>query len=136
MRGALGAALLLFVAGCASPGKQCPLASQQPMAITELFFGRDIQGRAPLTETEWSAFVASTIAKEFPDGFTVLDGNGEWRDPATNAVASERTKVLLVATQGEVPAERIERVIDAYKHAYAQRSVGVLTHSACGAFGE
>ena len=136
MRGTLAAALLVALAGCASPAGRCPLPSQQPMTVAELFFGRDIAGRAPLNESEWSHFVASAIAREFPDGFTVLDGYGEWRDPATNTIVNERTKVLVVDTPGNDLAERIQRVTGAYKRAYAQNSVGVLTYSACGAFRE
>ena len=112
----------------------CLLPYQQPTTVTELFFGRNIPGRAPLTESEWSAFLASVIAKEFPDGFTVLDGNGAWRDPATNAFMGERTKVVVIATAEDDLARRIGRVTSAYKRAYAQRSVGELSYSACGTF--
>ena len=73
------AALVLAVAlsGCAWSRPVCLLDSQQPMTVVELFFGRDIPGRAPLTDREWSDFAASVVSKEFPDGFTVTDGDGE-----------------------------------------------------------
>jgi len=105
------------------------------MIVAELFFGRDISGREPLTDREWSDFVASVIAGEFPKGFTVTDGDGEWRDPTTGTVIRERTKIFVVAAPRSPDlAVRISRVRDAYIHLYRQTSVGVVTYDACGAF--
>lgn len=126
--------ILCDVSGCIPRSAACLLPDQQPTTVTELFFGRNIPGRAPLTESEWSEFAASVIAKEFPDGFTVLDGSGAWRDPATNAIMDERTKVVVVAAAEDDLATRIERVTSAYKRAYAQRSVGELSYATCGTF--
>jgi Protein of unknown function (DUF3574) len=133
---AFGAALLFAaLAGCAPSARVCPLADERPMRVTELFFGRDIAGRAPLTDSEWSEFAASVISKEFPAGFTVLDGDGQWRD-ASGRIVSERTKVLLVATSADEITDNIARVRDAYHQTFNQTSVGVVTYAACGAFGE
>ena len=90
------AAALLFssVSGCAvSPAPATPAASQPTpyscllptehrMLVAELFFGRGIKGRAPLSGAEWAEFAAQTITPNFPDGFTVFDGEGQWRNPA------------------------------------------------------
>ena len=105
------------------------------MTVVELFFGRDIPGREPLTDREWSDFAASVIAKEFPDGFTVTNGDGEWRDPATQALTREGSKILTVAAASSSDlAARVSRVRDAYSRLYRQTSVGVLTYDACGQF--
>jgi hypothetical protein len=89
--------LVLALSGCAAERPTCLVLSEQPMTVVELFFGRDITGREPLTDREWSDFAASVIAKAFPDGFTVTDGEGQWHDPATQAVKQESTKILTVA---------------------------------------
>ena len=105
------------------------------MALIELFFGRDIPGREPLTDREWSDFAVSVIAKEFPDGFTVMDGDGEWRDPATQRITLERSKILIVAAPSSSDlASRVFRVRDAYRRMYRQTSVGTLSYDACGEF--
>jgi len=105
------------------------------MTVVELFFGRDIPGRAPLTDGEWSQFTTSVIAREFPDGFTVTDGDGEWRAPSSQSVTSERTKILIVSeAKSSDLASRVSRVREAYARAYRQASVGVLTYDACGEF--
>jgi hypothetical protein len=131
------AAVLISLAAwaCAPERASCLLDSQRPMTVVELFFGRDIPGRAPLTNGEWSQFAASVIAKEFPDGFTVTDGDGEWRDPSSQSVTSERTKILIVSeAKSSDLASRVSRVREAYARAYRQTSVGVLTYDACGEF--
>jgi len=131
--------ILLGLVGVApismSASPACALPSEKPMVVVELFFGRDIPGRGPLTEKEWSAFADDVIARQFPDGFTVNDGEGEWRDPVTRTVVRERTKILTVAmTPAPDVAGRIARVTDAYRARFRQKSVGVLTRSGCGAF--
>lgn len=126
------------LAGCSLAGKPsaaCPLPTQQPYATVELFFGRDIPGRGPLTEAEWSDFAAHAITQQFPDGFTVFDGEGQWYDQRTGALIREQSKILLAAADPDSDlASRISAVTDAYRKAFNQQPVGVLTAQACGAF--
>jgi Protein of unknown function (DUF3574) len=133
-----GLAVLLGVSGCASPSTSrysCLLPAERRMLIAELFFGRDINGRAPLTEAEWAGFVAQTITPNFPDGFTVFDGDGQWRNPRTGHIARDPTKILLIAAPrtGDL-ARRLAALIDAYKTEFGQQSVGIITRDACAAF--
>ena len=105
------------------------------MLVAELFFGRNIPGREPLTDAEWTTFAADTITPNFPDGFTVFDGDGQWQNPATGRIARERTKIVLVAAKpGADFAPRLTAVIDAYKLRFHQQSVGVITGDSCAAF--
>jgi hypothetical protein len=105
------------------------------MLVAELFFGRDILGRGPLTEAEWSDFATRSITPNFPDGFTVMDGEGQWRNPATGKISREPSRILLVATPRSPDlAARLGRVIDAYKSRFHQQSVGVITRDSCAAF--
>jgi hypothetical protein len=132
-----GTAILSLIAlsGCVSDHARCLLNSQQRVTVVELFFGRDIPGREPLTDREWSDFAASVISTMFPDGFTMTDGDGEWRNPATRAVTHERTKIVIAAdAKSSDLASRVSRVRDAYSRMYRQASVGVLSYEACGQF--
>jgi hypothetical protein len=114
---------------------QCPLPNQTPMLVTQLFFGRDIAGRAPLTDAEWSQFVDDTLARNFPDGFTVSEGEGQWLDPKTHQVAQERSKIVIVAAAPAPDlARRTEAVMADYRTRFHQESVGVLTTTECGSF--
>jgi hypothetical protein len=71
----------------------------------------------------------------FPTGFSVFDGEGQWRDPQTGHIIGGRTKILLVAAKrGPDLARRLSAVIDAYKARFHQQSVGVFTSDSCAAF--
>jgi hypothetical protein len=135
-RSGRAAALLmaLAVAGCAeSPA--CLLPSQKPMLVAQLFFGRDVPNRAPVSDAEWSAFAALVIARQFPAGFTVHDGEGEWFDPQTKITSREATKIVLVAADpsGDLGG-RLAAVMDAYRRRFDQKSVGLVTRTECAAF--
>jgi hypothetical protein len=113
----------------------CLLLAEQRMLVAELFFSRSVKGREPLTDAEWAEFAARTITPNFPDGFTVFDGEGQWRNPQTGYIAGTRTKILLVAAKREPDlARRLAAVIDAYKTEFHQQSVGIITHDSCAAF--
>jgi hypothetical protein len=117
------------------PPYACLLPSEQRMLVAELFFGRNIKDRAPLTDLEWLTFAADTITPNFPDGFTVFDGYGQWRNPQTGHIAHDPTKILLVAAKrGPDLADRLRAVIDAYKARFHQQSVGIITRDSCAAF--
>ena len=105
------------------------------MLVAELFFGRSIKGHGPLTDAEWAEFAAQTITPNFPDGFTVFDGEGQWRNPQTRHIAHDPTKILLVAAKREPDlARRLSAVIDTYKTKFHQQSVGLITRDSCAAF--
>ena len=62
------------------------------MLVAELFFGRSIAGRGPLSDAEWAGFAAEVVTPNFPDGFTVMDGEGQWRNPATGTIPATAPK--------------------------------------------
>ena len=106
------------------------------MLVAELFFGRDRYGMPNVSDAEWSDFLASVVTPSFPDGLTVFDGYGQWRNPATGVIGrSPRVKIVLIAVK-DAPdlASRLSAVIDAYKVRFHQQSVGVVTRDSCAAF--
>jgi hypothetical protein len=147
LRRILLATALSALCSCAGPAPAPPQAQAQPepykcllpgeqrMLVAELFFGRNIPGRGPLTEAEWADFAARTVTPNFPDGFTVFDGEGQWRNSATGRIAHERTKILLIAANRQPDlTPRLSAVIDAYKAQFRQQSVGIITGDSCAAF--
>ena len=136
----LTAALALGLAACSAVSEPpqsyvCLMPAAKRMLVAELFFGRDIPGRAALSEAEWSDFAAGTITAIFPDGFTAYDGEGQWRNPASGIIARQPTKILVVAAPRTPDlGDRLTAVIDAYKARFRQQSVGVITRNSCAAF--
>lgn len=132
---ALGLAACDTLAPKQAAAPACPLPDQERYAIVQIFFGRDIPGRGPLTEAEWADFVAHSVTPQFPDGFTVMDGAGQWDDQASGKLIHEQSKILLVAADPDSDLKtRIGSVIAAYRARFPQRSVGVITSEACAAF--
>jgi hypothetical protein len=140
-RFALLALPLLLVTSCAAPGETVPpsaclLPTQKPMLVVELFFGRNIPGRAPVSEAEWADFVARVITPNFPDGYTVFNGAaGQSGTPQAGLIAREAPKIVLAAAYPRPDLkDRIAAAIDAYRARFPQKSVGLLTRWECGAF--
>jgi hypothetical protein len=113
----------------------CPVAGERPMLVVQLFFGQSVKGRRPVTAKEWQAFLRDSATKLLPQGFTVYDAAGQWRDPATHRVGREQTKVIEAATEDTAAARAgIEALREAYRARFKQQSVGIVTNEGCGGF--
>jgi hypothetical protein len=142
----VAALLFMFLSGCVATSPQltapsspapysCLLPVEQRLLVAELFFGRGITGREPLSDALWAEFAAQTITPNFPNGFTVFDSEGQWRNPQTGQVAGGPTKILLIAAKREPDlARRLSAVMEAYKIRFHQQSVGIITRDSCAAF--
>ena len=131
----LGIMLFAATANIAPAQSTSCHGTQQPKQVAELLFGRDIGGRLGVSETAWAQFVAREMTPRFPDGLTVTDAVGQWRDPATGAIEHEPSKRVEIVLPGNAEDEaRLEVVVDAYKHQFHQHSVGIIVRSACVAF--
>ena len=110
-------------------------APQRPMQQIELTFGRSIAGHHRVGEAAWSRFLAREITPRFPDGLTVLDAAGQWRDPVGGRLVREPSKMVIIVTADDAAArERIAAIVAAYKQRFHQRSVGVISLPVCAAF--
>jgi len=93
------------------------------MARLELYFGTQRPGGAPVTDAEWGAFLDEEVTPRFPDGLTVLKGNGQWRNHE-GVITRESSTVLVILY--EFSAEKdaaIEDIRAAYKDRFDQESV-------------
>lgn len=106
------------------------------MLVAELFFGRDKAGRKAVSDAEWANFLAKTVTPNFPDGLTVFDGYGQWRNPQTGVIGrSPSVKIVLIAIKRSPDLSgRLSAVMDAYKTRFRQQSVGIITRDSCAAF--
>ena len=133
MKAALG--VLLLLAGCAAAPQSCPVGAG-PATIAEAYFGRNVKTRAPVTDGEWARFMADTVTPAFPDGLTVLDGAGQWRD-AAGQINREDSKILLLVLPGQDQAAasaRLQSVTAAWKARFAQDSVLTVFRQGCAGF--
>jgi Protein of unknown function (DUF3574) len=133
--GAIAACTLVAAGvGAGTPALSCE-APLQSMQRIELMFGRNTRGHLRVGDAAWARFLAREITPRFPDGLTVLDAAGQWRDPADGRVVREPSKLVIIVTADGPPADdRIAAIVAAYKQRFRQKSVGVVTSPACAAF--
>lgn len=116
--------LLALLAACTAQGRSQDCGEGAfPMARLELYFGTQRPGGAPVTDAEWAAFLDEEVTPRFPDGLTVLEGNGQWRN--SQGVITRETSTLLIILY-EPSAEKhaaIEDIRAAYKDRFDQESV-------------
>jgi hypothetical protein len=129
-----GACLILAqpVAG-QSPALPCS-GPQRPRQVAELLFGRDIGRRRGVSDAAFARFVAGELTPRFPDGLTISDATGQWRDP-TGGLAHEATKRVDIVLPGRADDQaKLDAVVTAYKRKFRQQSVGVIVQWACVSF--
>lgn len=129
----LGAMLLGPVACTTVPLACVPPAS--PATRIELLFGRDIPTGGEVSEAAWQDFLDRVVTPQFPDGLTVVAGEGQWRNPGSSRIVSERNKMLVLFAIGDDDIERkIATVTDAYRERFDQQAVLGSYSPACVAF--
>ena len=111
----------------------CPAGTDR-LAEYRLFFGRSQGTVEVVTDAAWRAFLAEEITPRFPDGLTVMDAAGQWRD-ASGTLVRERSKVLLVlAESGPSGMQRTDEIMQAYKRTFDQEAVLRVVTTACASF--
>ncbi|MFH8573332.1 DUF3574 domain-containing protein [Streptomyces sp. NPDC017993] len=110
-----------------SPTAQPPqLAHGNPYVETGLFFGTARPDGGPaVTERQFRAFVDEFVTPRFPEGLTVQEGHGQYRD-AHGTIERERSYelTLFYPTSRARPNDaKIEQIRAAYNKRFAQESV-------------
>jgi hypothetical protein len=125
---------LLLPPGCVTVSPPCAGAAR-PQLRAELIFGRNIKGGGVVSEAAWRRFLDEEVTPRFPDGFTVIDGRGQWRGEGQTKIVKEASKVLVVAMPGEAERRaRLAAVAEAYKRRFRQESVATLLTPSCVSF--
>jgi hypothetical protein len=102
---------------------------QKPMLYIELMLGR---GKAD--QVRWRQFLAREVTPRFPDGLTVYETTGQWRDPVTKVITRERSRVLRIIAPADTAPDTLTSIANAYKRDFRQKSVGIVTREVCASF--
>ena len=139
MKGLWMAAVLMIavfaLAACApSPADMpCPEGSERYDEY-RLFFGRNIEDVEGVSDEDWRVFLADTVTPRFPDGLSVFDAAGQWRDSEGGIVRERSKMVLILAEPSSDAVRRLDEIADEYKQRFSQESVLRVVDSACVAF--
>jgi hypothetical protein len=126
--------IFLLLVGCAGLAPQACAPGLMRMEQAELFFGRDVSGRAMVSEQEWRLFLDEEVSTRFPAGFSVADVYGQYRNNA-GAIAREQSKQLLIVIAGGAADEaKLNAIRDAYKRRFNQESVLLVDTPVCAGF--
>ncbi|WP_245654345.1 DUF3574 domain-containing protein [Streptomyces violens] len=101
-------------------------AAGRPYIETSLFFGTaHPDGSPPVTDKQFRGFVNEFVTPRFPDGLTVQEGEGQYRD-ANGTIERERSyELILFYPTGEAgpSGRKIEEIRSAYEKKFDQESV-------------
>lgn len=124
----------MMVAACTvSTAPACPEGADQWVKY-QLFMGRSNQTGEVVDDAAWATFLGDTVTPRFPDGLTVFDARGQWRDSG-GQINRERTKVLVIlAPPGEDGLRLIDEISDEYKRRFSQQSVLQVVYDTCVTF--
>jgi hypothetical protein len=135
LKAVVSVVLILAFSGSANAQSAECRAGQKPQQVAELLFGRNIGDRLGVSETQWARFVDREISPRFPDGLTVLDAKGEWRDTARKVIVHEPSKVVEIVLPGKPEdVDALKEIAQAYKTRFRQQSVGIVVRAACVSF--
>lgn len=101
----------------------------------ELLFGRNIEGRANVSDAQWSDFLGQEVTPRFPDGLTVFEAAGQWRDSETGQVVREPSWIVMILAPGTPDTlTRLSEIRVAYINRFRQQSVGLTLARTCADF--
>ena len=127
--------LVLALAGGADAQLVDCLGAQRPTQVAELMFGRNIGSRIGVSEGNFGRFVDREIMSRFPNGLTVFNAAGQWRDEASNKIVREPSKIVQIVLPGRVDdVARLNEIVEAYKTRFKQHSVVMIVRPACVSF--
>ncbi len=110
------------------------IPATKPVNRTELFFGLRKPNGTEVNNAEFQRFLDREVTPKFPDGFTVISGQGQFKDPR-GAIRQERSKLLILLYPIAASSnQQIERIRTAYIKAFQQQSVLRADNLSCAAF--
>ncbi len=127
--------VLLALVACApsNPEVPCPEGSER-FDEYSIFFGRNIGDAEGVSDDDWRAFLADTVTPRFPDGLSVFDAAGQWRNSQGEIVRERSKMVLILAVPDSDTTRNLDEITEEYKRLFSQESVLRVTDSACVAF--
>jgi hypothetical protein len=110
-------------------------AGDEGFSRTELFFGLSRDKGPNITDAQFDNFVDHVISDRFPDGLTVLDGSGKFKNAAGKTIEEPSRLVILLYPPGDpTSSDRIEDIRARYKKRFDQESVLRVDDETCVSF--
>lgn len=103
-------------------------------ARTELLFGLSRSNAPNITEEEFQGFIDLQVTPRFPEGLTLLAGNGQFKDSTGNIVQEGSKLLILLYPFSKNRSALVDEVRAEYKSAFQQESVLRVDEHSCVSF--
>jgi hypothetical protein len=103
-------------------------------ARTELLFGLSRSNGPDITEEEFQGFIDLQVTPRFPEGLTLLSGNGQFQDSAGNTVQEGSKLLILLYPFSRGRSALADEIRAEYKTAFQQQSVLRVDEHSCVSF--
>jgi hypothetical protein len=108
-------ALFAAVAGCE------PRVAQ--WTKSELYFGLSTPDGSNVSDEQWQQFLREVVTPRFPDGLTIVDATGQYRD-AKGSLVKEDSKILIIWRPTTAEEDRkLDDIRRVYRERFNQESV-------------
>ena len=138
MRLILAAAALILAPGCvhvtAREGAAASACQGERMIETRLYLGM-ASPNGPVTEEAFRAFVEAEVTPRWPEGYTILSGEGLWFSEQRKITEREPSRVLVRMHDGSGAASAaVEGIRAAYISRFTQDAVLRTDAPVCAVF--
>ena len=101
---------------------------------TELFFGLSKPNNSEVSEEEFQHFIDTKVTPRFPDGLTLINAKGQFKD-STGAIIQEGSKLLILLYPfTKESSQAVEQIRTDYKNEFQQQSVLRVDEQSCVSF--
>jgi hypothetical protein len=98
---------------------------------TELLFGLSKQDHTSVTEEEFQGFIDQKVTPLFPDGLTLLNATGQFRNNQKLVVKEDTKILLLLYPLNRENHRKIEQIRQDYRTRFQQESVLRVDNRSC-----
>ena len=124
----------LVLAACVSTAPLACATGTMPMTKYELFLGQNIGTTGRVSDEEWRGFLTEVVTPRYPDGFTVLEAAGQWRDPMGTIISEESRNLVVIVADPASELPKITAIRDTYKTRFRQDAVLFVQSQICAGF--
>ena len=126
--------LAASLAACRTLAPMPCAAGAQALIEDQLFFGLSRPDGGNVDDAQWQEFLRDEVTPRFPQGLTVIEASGQWRN-ADGSLSREPSRVLTLAHADDAANEAaVVAITQAYKRRFAQEAVLRLKQAACASF--
>lgn len=101
---------------------------------TELFFGLSRSNGPDITEEEFQRFVDTKVTPRFPDGLTLINAKGQFKDSVGTIIQEGSKLLILLYPFNKESSKAVEQIRTDYKNEFQQQSVLRVDEQSCVSF--